>query len=170
MKKVLVIGSGGAGKSTFSRRLSQILKIEVLHLDQLYWHPGWIETPMPEWRERIQEMLQRDAWIMDGNYSGTLDIRLEACDTVIFLDIARRVCLWRALKRVLMYRRGRRPDMAEGCDERFDLEFMQWIWNYPKRTRPKVLKLLDEHAQRKNLTRLRTQAEVENFLDELKGA
>lgn len=104
---------------------------------------------------------------MDGNYSGTLDIRLEACDTVIFLDIARRVCLWRALKRGLMYRNGRRPDMAQGCDERFSLEFIHWVWSFPKRTRPEVLKLLGENAPRKNVIRLRTQVEIERFLNGL---
>ena len=164
MNKVLVIGSGGSGKSTFSKRLNEILGIGVIHLDTLYWKPGWIETPKSEWGERVEELLNQDSWIMDGNYSGTLDIRLEACDTVIFLDIARTVCLWRVLKRLLMYRRGNRLDMAQGCEERFSLQFMIWIWNYPKRTRPKVLRLLEENSQGKNVIRLRTQDEGDRFL------
>ena len=167
MKKILVIGSGGAGKSTFSRRLHDILEIEVIHLDTIYWHPGWVETPKPEWRKIVEEMLKRDSWIIDGNYSGTLDIRLEACDTVIFLDITRAICLWRVLKRVLFYRRGRRPDMAQGCHEKFSLEFMRWIWDYPNRTRPKVLRRLEEISQRKSIIRLRTQAEIERFIANL---
>src|SRR5690349_3028678 len=88
MKKILVIGSGGAGKSTFAKQLSAILHLEVLHLDALYWQAGWVETPKPEWKQRVTELLAGDAWIMDGNYSGTLDIRMQACDTVIFLDLA----------------------------------------------------------------------------------
>ncbi len=170
MKKILVIGSGGAGKSTVSRRLSEILGIEVFHLDKLYWHSGWVETPKPEWRKMVDELLSREAWIMDGNYSGTLDARLAACDTVIFLDLARTLCLWRVLKRVVSYRRGGRPDMAEGCDERFSLEFMRWIWNYPKRTRPRILKLLEESRGEKNVFWLRTRAEVERFLNHAEGA
>src|SRR5882724_2173258 len=114
MNKILIIGSGGAGKSTFAERLGQVLKIEVVHLDVLYWKPGWVETPKPEWRKTVAELVKRESWIIDGNYSGTFDIRLEACDTVIFLDVARAFCLWRVLKRWMLYRHGGRPDMAEG--------------------------------------------------------
>ena len=164
MNKILVIGSGGAGKSTFACRLGQILQIEVIHLDVLYWKPGWIETPKPEWRTTVEELVRRDSWIIDGNYSGTFDIRLEACDTVIFLDVARAFCLWRVLKRWMLYRHGGRPDMAEGCQERFSLAFLQWIWRYPKRTRPKVLKLFGEHSQYKATIHLRTSSEIERFV------
>ena len=167
MKKVLVIGSGGAGKSTFAARLSRVLDIEVIHLDVLYWKPGWIETPKPEWREKVAALVKRDAWIIDGNYSGTFDIRFAAGDTVIFLDVARRVCLWRVLKRLVLYRRGGRPDMAAGCKERFDLQFLIWIWNYPGRTRQKVLKLFREGSSGKETIRLRTQAEIEGLLAKL---
>jgi|SRR5947209_1608812 len=169
MKRVLVIGSGGAGKSIFSKRLNEILDIEVIHLDTLYWNPGWVETPKPEWEKMVRELTQRDSWIIDGNYSGTLDIRVEACDTLIFLDVARTVCLWRAFKRVLLYRSSRRPDMAKGCDERFSLQFMKWIWDYPKRTRPKVLRLLKENSQTKNMIRLRTQYDIERFLADMQA-
>ncbi len=168
MKKILVIGSGGAGKSTFARRLSQILDIEVIHLDALYWNPGWVEPPKPEWRERVEELLRRDSWIMDGNYSGTLDLRLAACDTVIFLDIARAVCLWRVLKRWMLYRNRSRPDMAEGCREKFNLKFAQWIWSYPRKTKPKVIEMI-EQARGKKVVWLRSRAEVERFLNEAKG-
>jgi adenylate kinase family enzyme len=168
MKKILVVGSGGAGKSTFSRRLGKILNIEVIHLDTLYWNPGWVETPKPVWRNMVEELINKDSWIIDGNYSGTLDIRVDACDTVIFLDIARLICLSRVIKRVMLYRNGRRPDMAEGCRERLTLEFVRWIWNYPKRTRPKVLKLLKDSSHRKNVIRLRNQADIDNFLIDIK--
>lgn len=164
MKKILIIGAGGAGKSTFARRLSEILKLEVIHLDALYWQAGWVETPKPEWKEKVEELLKRDAWIMDGNYSGTLDIRIEACDTVIFLDIAPLTCLWRIFKRLLQYHNRRRPDMAAGCEEKLDVEFIGWVWAYRKRSRPKVVRLLEEHRQRKTIVWLRTQAEIEDFL------
>src|SRR5688572_30960534 len=79
MKRILVIGSGGAGKSTFARRLGKILSIEVIHLDSIYWRPGWIETPKQEWKKRVEHLIAGDSWIMDGNYSGTLQLRFEAC-------------------------------------------------------------------------------------------
>src|SRR6266436_5243884 len=102
MKRVLIIGSGGAGKSTFARRLNNILNLGLIHLDTLYWNPGWVETPKPEWRAIVEGLLGKDSWIIDGNYSGTLDIRIAACDTIIFLDIGRATCAWRILKRLLL--------------------------------------------------------------------
>jgi adenylate kinase family enzyme len=164
MRKVLVIGSGGAGKSTLAARLGKLLKLEVLHLDQFYWQPGWIETPKSEWLKTVAELLQRDAWVMDGNYSSTLDLRFAACDTVIFLDISRWLCLWRVLKRAVIYRNRSRPDMAEGCPERLSPEFMLWILNYSRRTRPNIVKLLESNQATKKIIWLRSQAEVESFL------
>ena len=99
MKKIIIIGSGGAGKSTFARRLGEILNIEVLHLDKLYWQPNWTEPSKIEWQKTVEEMLIQDAWIMDGNFGGTMEMRIEASDTVILLDLPRTVCLYRVLKR-----------------------------------------------------------------------
>lgn len=164
MRKVLVIGSGGAGKSTFARRLGSLLDIEVVHLDKLYWNPGWVETPRPAWRETIEKLLRRDAWILDGNYSNTLELRIAACDTIIFLDFPRVLCLWRVVRRAKMYRRRSRPDMAEGCEERLTLAFLLWVWNYPTASKPKILERLDRHASDKRIIRLRSQSEIERFL------
>jgi adenylate kinase family enzyme len=165
MRKVLVIGSGGAGKSTLANQLGKLLDVEVLHLDKFYWHAGWVETEKSEWLMTVEELLSRDAWIMDGNYSGTLATRLEACDTVIFLDMPRLVCLWRVFKRALMYRKRSRPDMAEGCPEKLSLEFILWIWNYPRRTRPKINGMLESSPEeKKKIIRLRSRADVKRFL------
>ena len=167
MRRVLVIGSGGAGKSTFSRRLGERLGLEVIHLDAAHWRPDWVETPKDEWRHKVEELCRRGSWVMDGNYSGTLDVRLAACDTVIFLDMPRAVCTWRVLKRSLMYRDAPRPDMAAGCRERLDLKFLHWVWTYPTRRRPTILARLDEIAAHKNVIRLRSDAEAERFLAEV---
>ena len=164
MRKILIIGPGGAGKSTLANRLGELLGIEVVHLDRLYWRAGWVETPKDEWRNTVEELTKRDSWIMDGNYSGTLAQRFAACDAVVFLDLPRALCLWRMLKRVVTYREAARPDMAEGCRERFSLDFARWIWNYPSRSRPKVLALLDSDRTGKRIFRLRSPAEVESFL------
>ena len=161
----MVIGSGGAGKSTFARRLGELLRLEVIHLDAEHWRPGWREPSKAEWRARVEELVGRESWVMDGNYSGTLDVRLAACDTVVFLDLPRAVCVWRVLKRMLMYRNSRRPDMAEGCDEKLDLKFLRWVWDYPKRTRPDVLRRIGECAGEREVYRLRSRAEVERFLE-----
>lgn len=162
MRKVLVIGSGGAGKSTFARHLGALLALEVIHLDSLYWSAGWIEMPKPEWQRIVEELLNRSAWIIDGNYSGTLEMRLEACDTVIFLDISRVVCVWRLLKRGMIYRNRRRPDMAQGCPERLSWEFIKWVWEYRKQSRPKIVRLLE--ATSKQVIWLRSPMAVKKFL------
>jgi|SRR5215470_2677629 len=164
MKKVLIIGPGGAGKSTIARRLGQLLQIEVFHLDRHYWQPGWVEPPKNIWQARVEQLLSRESWIIDGNYSGTLSTRLQACDTVIFLDLSRVLCVWRIIRRRLKYRKMNRPDMADGCEERFSLEFLSWIWNYSRRSRPKVLALLKANEETKQIVWLRSRIEVEQFL------
>lgn len=164
MKKILIIGSSGSGKSTFARRLGKAANLDVIHLDRLYWKPNWIETDdKDQWRKTVENAMKGEEWIIDGNYSGTMEMRLEKCDTVIFLDMPRAMCVYRILKRVAFYRKGNRPDMADGCDERFDWEFIKWVWNYPKRTKPKVEMLLDCCKEKKTIIRLTSKREVENF-------
>src|SRR5215472_7653599 len=166
-KKILVIGPGGSGKSTLASRLSEMLGIRVIHLDSLYWHPGWIEPPKDQWTATVDRLLEGETWIIDGNYSRTLERRLAACDTVIFLDFPRTTCVWRVIKRQVRYRKAKRPDMAEGCPEHFNLQFILWIWNYPTRTRPAVDRLLDTEANMKKVIRMQGNAEVEAFLANL---
>jgi adenylate kinase family enzyme len=84
MKRILILRSGGAGKSTLARSLGKSLNIEVIHLDRFYWHPDWVETPKVQWKQVVRDLLTRETWIMDSNYSSTLDMRLEVADTVIF--------------------------------------------------------------------------------------
>lgn len=163
MKKVIVIGSGGAGKSTFSKQLGERTGIEVIHLDQEYWRPNWEKTPVDEWEAKVAAMLERDSWIMDGNFGGTREMRMRACDTIIFLDLPRRVCLYRILKRTIKYYGRSRPDMTEGCNERFDLEFIGWIWKYPYRTRKRVTEAITQFPG-KRCIRLRSGREVTEFL------
>ena len=167
MKKVLVIGSSGAGKSTFSRRLSEKTGLPLIHLDKLYWKPNWVETDKAEWKKIVEKALAGDSWIIDGNFSGTLPQRLEKCDAVIFLDLPRLLCIYRILKRVVTYQKGKRPDMADGCDEKFDWQFLKWVWNYPNRSKPKIEKLLAEHQNTKTIFRLKSTREIERFLSEL---
>jgi adenylate kinase family enzyme len=165
MKKILIIGSSGAGKSTFARRLGEATGLPVIHLDRLFWNAGWVETPKEEWRERVEKFLrENDRWIMDGNFSGTMEMRMTAADTVIFLETPRTVCIYRILKRVVFYRPGKRPDMADGCDERFNWEFLKWVWDYPNRTKPKVESLLGKYGAGKQVFRFKNKSETDRFL------
>ncbi len=99
MKRVAIIGSGGAGKSTLAKRLGEVTGLPVIHLDQHFWNPHWTETPIPEWERRHETLLERERWVMDGNYGSTMNERLDAADTVIFLDMPRLFCVVRVLKR-----------------------------------------------------------------------
>lgn len=165
MKRILVIGSSGAGKSTFARKLGEKTGLPVIHLDRLYWKPNWVETAdKDEWKRVVRKALAGDAWIMDGNYSGTLEMRLAKCDMVIFLDMPPALCVYRVLKRVALSYGKTRADMAEGCPEQFDWEFIKWVWNYPTRTKPKVEALLEGCAGEKTVIRLTSKRETENFL------
>lgn len=163
MKKILVIGSGGAGKSTFAKQLGNSLQLPVIHLDALYWQPGWVEPPKAEWAARVEEICYRDEWIMDGNYSGTLERRLVVCDVVVFLDLPPHICAWRVLKRLLQYRNATRPDMAAGCYEHFNLQFLLWVWNYRRRSRPKIVRLLKQYEKSVQIIWLRSAAEISQY-------
>jgi ADP-heptose:LPS heptosyltransferase/adenylate kinase family enzyme len=168
MKRILVIGSSGAGKSQLALSMGEALGIEVIHLDKEHWRPRWTEPPKDEWRRRVEELVTRDEWIIDGNFGGTMDIRISAADTVVFLDLPRTLCVWRTIKRVIKYRKGTRPDMAEGCDEKLDLMFLKWIWDFPNRTRPKILSRLAEAKGEKTILRLGSRREVAEFLKDLR--
>lgn len=163
MKKVIVIGSGGAGKSTFARELGERTGIDVIHLDREYWRPNWDAMPAGEWEAKVAEMLRREAWIMDGNFGGTREMRIAAADTIIFLDLPRRVCLYRIFKRTIKYYGRSRPDMTEGCDEKFDLEFFLWVWNYPNASRKRLMTELEKFPE-KSVVVIRSQREADAFL------
>jgi adenylate kinase family enzyme len=112
-------------------------------------------------------VISEESWIIDGNYSGTLAVRLEACDTIVFLDMPRLTCLSRVLFRVLRYRGKSRPDMAAGCAERLDIAFLLWIWRYPSRSRQKVVSLLEAYRFTRKVIHLRTHREVKLFIHSL---
>lgn len=166
MRRVLVIGSGGAGKTTFAARLGERTGLPVIHLDRLYWRPGWTETPKEEWEELVRDVIARDTWILDGNYGGTLAKRLAAADTVVFLDVPRVVCIARVLRRRLRHAGRSRPDVTDGCPERITWEFLRWIWTYPARRRPGVLELLAQFESRGGRAAvLRSGREIEAFVE-----
>ena len=170
MRRVLVIGSGGAGKSTLAARVGARLGLPVVHLDALYWRPGWVPTPAGEWRERVAALAAGEAWVMDGNYGGTLDLRLAACDTAVFLDLPRLLCAARVVRRWLRYAGRARPDMAPGCPERLSLEFLRWVWDYPRTRRPDVLRRLAALPPDRRAVVLRSPAAVSRFLGALPPA
>ena len=144
MERILIIGCGGSGKSTLARQMGDILNLPVVHLDKLFWHPGWVDSTQEEMDEKIHAALQEPQWIMDGNFNRTLPKRLEYCDAVIYLDFSRIACLLGVIKRILTTYGTVRPDMGEGCPERIDLDFLKWVWNFNKNKRERYYRMLNE--------------------------
>ena len=136
MHRVLVIGPCGSGKSTLARELAPLMRLPLVHMDQLGWQAGWVETEKAELHARLAEVVAQDAWLIEGNYGSTLAPRLARADTVIYLDFPIRLCLWRLAKRIITHRGRSRPDMPEGCPERFDAAFFWYVMNW--NTGPRV--------------------------------
>ena len=149
MERIVIIGCGGSGKSTLARRLGEKLHLPVVHLDKLFWKPGWVETTPDEFDAKLAVELEKPQWIMDGNFNRTMQMRLEKCDTVIYLDYKRIVCLWGVICRIVKSYGKTRPDMAEGCPERLDWEFLKWVWNYNRDKKDRNYGYLNEitHAE-----------------------
>jgi adenylate kinase family enzyme len=143
MRRVLILGCPGSGKSTFSKQLGAATGIPVVHLDQMYWRAGWVEPTREEWMQQLGAALVEPAWIMDGNYGNTIAVRLALADAVVYLDYPAHICMWRAVRRsVLGWGRGR-PDMAVGCPERFDLKFLMYIATFRRAKLPRILRSLE---------------------------
>jgi adenylate kinase family enzyme len=167
MQRVLIVGCSGAGKSFLSRQLAERTGLPLIHLDKEYWLPGWTEPPKDIWRAKVEAMIALDRWIMDGNFGGTQDRRMERADTIIHLDFPRWRCLVRILRRWWTYRATERLDMAPGCRERLDWSFLVWVWHFRARTRPPLLSRLDRWSVGRQIVMLKTPTEVVAFLEDL---
>ncbi len=143
MQRVLVVGCFGAGKSVFSRRLSDLTGLPLIHLDKEFWQPGWMPMQPDAWRRRVSALAAEPRWIMDGQFGGTLGLRLKYADTVFVFDMPRWLCLMRVLRRTWRDFGRTRSDMAPGCVERLDWEFLKYIWHYRSNHRPRHLAALE---------------------------
>ena len=165
MDRVMVWGTNsGSGKSTFARQLGERIGVEPTHLDRIAWKPGWVVAPDEEIRAKISEVLPRARWILEGSYSRHLfHERLQHADTVVFFDVNRFVCFYNALQRRFQYRGKSRPDMGEGCAEKFDFEFAWWIlWLAPKSRKRK--RAIVKNLPGKNVVILKNRRQAKAFL------
>ena len=167
MERVMIIGCGGAGKSTLARKLGEKTGLPVVHLDQIWWAPGhWQHIEKPEFDEKLALELAKPQWILDGNFNRTIEARLEACDTVIYLDYPRLVCIKNWLGRVIKNWGHARPDMTEGCTEWIDPEFVKWIWNFNRNNRARYYDLLN-NARDKQVFILKSRRQAQKFLESI---
>lgn len=165
MQRVLVIGPCGAGKSTLATTLAGPRELPLFHMDQLNWKPGWVESSKDEITAKLQAIVATDRWLIDGTYGGTLAPRLDRADTVVYLDFPISLCVRRLLKRIWTYRGRSRPDMTEGCPERFDVAFLFYLirWNSGPRIRTEAR--LKGHENK--IIRLRNPDELQRWMDSL---
>ena len=167
MQRVAVVGSGGAGKSTFARALGRVTGIPVVHLDENYWNPGWTETPRDKFAEIQGALVAQERWIIDGHYSHTFDLRFARADTVIVLAPPRRVCIFRVLKRVVI--NWHRDIQAEGCPEHLDLTFLRWLWDFPHTGRTALAAALHRHEDHLEVVYLTSTASTRRYLAQVPG-
>ena len=140
MKKVLIIGCPGAGKSTFGKRLADKTGLPLYHLDMIWHKPDKTNISTDEFDSRLTEITLRDEWIIDGNYKRTLEMRLKECDTVFLLDIPIQICLESAESRI-----GKKRQDLPWIETSFEQDFKQWICDYPYKSLPEILKLLEKY-------------------------
>lgn len=137
MRRILIAGPPGSGKTTLARWLSQVLDIPAYHLDGLYWDAGWMPKSMVEKRELLRPVLAQDSWIIDGSYAETMEMRLQAADILILLALPPVVCVARVIRRKL--RREIRDDLRPDCPDKLDLDFLQFTWSWSRKQLQELL-------------------------------
>jgi adenylate kinase family enzyme len=171
MQRIMVMGSSGSGKSTFSRRLSGITGIPIVSIDALFWKPGWVESDRTEFRARLAEVTRQPRWIMDGNYtSAEGELRRGVCDTVIWFDLPRATCMFGILTRIAKSYGQVRPEMAPGCPEKIDFEFLRYVWTYRATQRPALLAYFEGLRPDQAFITFTDRAQADRYLSDLAGA
>ena len=166
MERILIIGCGGAGKSTLARQLGEKTGLPVVHLDQLYWRGNWEMTPKEEFLQALAAEAQKDAWIIEGNNLRSMDLRLPYADTVFWFEFPPPVCLKNILYREWHYRGTHRPDLPEGCISRVDPEFLKYAWTFNQKNRQKIRELLKQ-APHVQVIRFTSRRQVKMYLKSL---
>ncbi len=162
MQRVLIIGPCGSGKSTLASALGERLALPIFHMDKLNWKPGWVEGGKDEIRRQLVDIVATERWLIDGNYGGTLGERLARADTVVYLDFPITLCVGRLLRRIWTYRGRTRPDMTQGCPERFDFGFLLYLIQWNSGPRPRTEAKLNGHESK--VIRLKNPAALQHWM------
>jgi len=169
IQRILVLGCCGSGKSTFSKKLHSILKLPLIHLDSHYHKPNWVEPEKEEWEKALKQILKRESFIMDGTYLESLDARIKKSDAIIYLDYSLIKCFFRVIKRVLIDFGKKRSDMAPGCKEEFDLEFLWFVLTFNNKFRKGFIQKLNLIKDEKKVVIFKTDKQADKFLAQISG-
>lgn len=159
MKKIIVIGSPGAGKSTFARKVRDVTGIQLYYLDILWHKPDQTNISKEEFDLRLKEIMKKESWILDGNYQRTLELRLRECDTVFLMDFPLDVCLLGAMSRI-----GKKREDLPWVESEFDEEFQQWIIDFSKSQLPEIYKLLEKYRDNKDIVIFKSRKEADDWV------
>jgi adenylate kinase family enzyme len=163
MRRVMVIGAPGSGKSTLATRLAAKLGLPVHYLDLHYWKPGWQYREAADACERVCGIAETPAWVMDGNFSDTFDLRMSRADSLIWLDYPRATCIRRIIMRSIKDYGRSKPDLPEGCPEGFDAGVLRFAWDFPARHRPEIPRAIARYGGHLNVVRLTNDRDVARF-------
>jgi len=163
MRRVVILGCSGSGKTTLAVEMGNRLGLPVVHLDPLYWRPGWQAPDTAGFLARVADALVGDGWVSEGNFRETFPLRLPRADAVIILQRSRWLCLWRVLWRAI-FERHTRPDLPAGCPEHPDWPLLKFIWRFERVTWPNIEAARIAHGADVPVTRLRSSREIASFL------
>ncbi|MQY31107.1 P-loop NTPase family protein [Nocardia aurantia] len=162
MDRIAILGCGGSGKTYLANRIAALLDLPLTHLDAVYYDLQWKPLPQNDFAQRQHELVAPQRWLIEGNHAGTLPIRLQAADTVIFLDLPATTCLTGILQRRLRYRGGQHTEA--GVYDRITWNFFRYIWGYRHTMRPRVRELIAEHGTHARLITLTSRRGIRRFL------
>ena len=170
MRRIIIAGSQGSGKTRLALNLGRKLAIPVIHLDALYWLPGWKESDKASFRTLVANAVAGEAWVVDGSYSDlAFDLTLARADTLIIIERPRWLCQWRILRRSVCERSTKRSDLPIGCPEKIDWQLMREAWLYDNHRRPQIEAEIKKYGEHVNVVRLTSDSEIEVFLDKSRG-
>ncbi|NTG60325.1 AAA family ATPase [Agrobacterium rhizogenes] len=164
--RILVMGCSGGGKTTLSRKICALTNLPYVSMDrEFFWLPGWVKRDKAEERALIAAKVAEECWLIDGTAPSSFDLRLPRTELVLWVRMPRWLCMWGALSRAVRWLGRSRPDMAPGCRERIDREFLRYIWDWERKFAPKVLAGLAQHGPDIPVFQLKSRGEMRQLLD-----
>lgn len=162
------MGNSGSGKSNLARRMVEITKLRLIHMDYFYYEPNWVLRDVDDVVALVTDAIKDDGWVFDGNHSTTHKLRAKKSEIMIWVDIPRWRCIYNVLMRAWKYRGQTRPDMSPECPERMTWDFIKFVWSFNSRGYIKITKLFTDYKDQKRIYHLKSYAEVDAFVEEMK--